>query len=93
MERAAWSTVKIVLALAWTLERGRDRLDHGSELARRERDEGHARAIGVSRAAGTIAVTVQGGSVGALEAIVLADDPFLHGAVSSLVRAGYDLSI
>jgi hypothetical protein len=88
VERAAWSTVKSGLALARTFERRGDRLKDRCELARREGDEGHARAIGVARTTGTIAVTVEGCSVRALEAVVLADDPFLHDAVSSLGRAG-----
>src|SRR6266567_6704043 len=86
---AAWSTVKGVLALARAIERGGDWLDHGGQLARSERDEGHAGAIGVARATRTVSITVEGRSVGALEAVVLADDPFLHGAMSSLGRAGY----
>ena len=91
-KRAAWSTVKGVLALARAIERGGDRLDHGGQLARCERDEGHAGAIGVARATRTVSITVEGRSVGALEAVVLADDPFLHGAMSSLGRAGYGTS-
>jgi hypothetical protein len=82
--RAAWSTVKSLLALARALERGRNWLDDRGEFARRERDEGHAGAIGVARATWTIAITVEGRSVGALEAVILADDPFLHAAMSSL---------
>jgi hypothetical protein len=34
--KAIWSTVKSVLALAGTLERGRDRLDDRGKLARCE---------------------------------------------------------
>ena len=83
-ERAAWSTVKSVLALARALERRRDRLDHRRQFAGCERDEGHARAIGVARTTGTVPITVEGRSVGTLEAVVLADNPFLHAAMSSL---------
>src|SRR3954464_12965699 len=90
VERAAWSTVKSVLALARALEGGGHRLKHRSELARRERDESHAGAIGVARATGTVPITVEGRSVGALEAVVFADNPFLHAAMSSLGRAGYE---
>src|SRR6266705_5894102 len=87
--RAAWSTVKGGLTLARALKRGGHRLDHGGQLARCERHEGHAWAISVAWATRTVPITVEGGSVGALEAVVLADDPFLHGAMSSLGRAGY----
>jgi hypothetical protein len=79
-ERAAWSIVTKALTLAWAFERGRDGLDDRGEFACRERDEGHARAIGVARATWTISITVEGRSVGTLETVVLADDPFLHGA-------------
>src|SRR5437868_2417208 len=68
------------LTLARSFERRRDRLDDRRELARGERDERHARAIGVAGAARTVAITVERRSVGAFEAVVLADDPFLHEA-------------
>src|SRR3982075_4570354 len=80
---AAWSSVTSVLALARTLEGRRHGLYDRGELAGCERDEGHARAIGVARAARAIAITVQRRSIGALEAVVLADDPFLHRGVLS----------
>src|SRR4029077_16800544 len=77
------------LTLARTFERGRDRLGHGRQLARREAHEGHARAVGVARAARAIPITIEGRAVAALQAVVLADDPFLHARLSSLdaVRA------
>src|SRR2546428_6722559 len=82
------STVTSVLALARALERGRDGLRHRRELAGREGDERHARAVGVARAAWAVAVAVERRAVGALEAVVLADDPFLHGCrLSSLDRS------
>ena len=87
-ESAAWSIVKIVLALARALERRRDGLDDRRKFARRERDEGHAGAIRVAWATGTIPITVEGRSVGTLQAVVLTDNPFLHAAMSSLGRAG-----
>ena len=70
--------VKGALALARAFEGGGHGLDDRCQLARGKRDEGHARAVGVPRAPRAIAITVQGRSVGALEAVVLADDPFLH---------------
>ena len=79
-ERAAWSIVMKALALARAFESGGDGLNDRCQLARRERDEGHARAIRVARATRTISITVEGRSVGTLETVVLADDPFLHGA-------------
>ena len=88
VDRAAWSTVKSGLSLARTLERRGDWLKDRRQLAGCEGDEGHARAIRVARTTRTIAITVEGRSVGALEAVVLAYDPFLHDAVSSLGRAG-----
>src|SRR5207245_11330492 len=39
----------------------------------------------VPRASRTVAITVEGRSIGALEAVVLANDPFLHGG--SLLEA------
>src|SRR6266568_5364476 len=62
--------------VAGPLERGHDRLGHGCQLAGREAHEGHAGAVGVPRAARAVAVAVEGGAVGTLEAVVLADDPF-----------------
>src|SRR2546430_13231670 len=78
------------LALARTFERGRDRLGNGCQLAGREAHEGHARAVGVTRAARAIPIAIEGRAVAALQAVVLADDPFLHAGLSSLdaVRAG-----
>ena len=64
--------------VAWAVEGGHDGLRHGRQLARREGHEGHARAIGVARAARTVAITVEGRAVGAFEAVVLADDPLFH---------------
>src|ERR1700675_4544625 len=84
VERAAWSTVKYGLALAGAFERCGHRLEHRSQFARRERHECDAGAIGVARATRTVSITVEGGSIGTLEAVVLADDPFLHDAMSSL---------
>src|SRR5258708_5702280 len=77
------------LTLAGTFERGRDRLGHGCQLAGGEADEGHAGAIGVARAARAVAVAVERRPIAALQAVVLADDPFLHAGLSSLdaVRA------
>ena len=60
---AAWSRVTSVLALARTLEGRRHGLQDRGELAGCERDEGHARAVGVARAAWAIAVTVQRRSI------------------------------
>src|SRR5438067_11645588 len=82
-ERAAWSTVTSVLALARALEGGGHGLEHRRQLGRREGDEGHARAIGVVRTAWTIAITVERRSVGALETVVFADSPFFHADRSS----------
>src|SRR5688500_13021041 len=65
-------------ALAGSLEGGRDRLGDGSKLACCEADEGHAGAVGVARAARAVSVTVEGGAVGTLQAVVLADDPLFH---------------
>src|SRR2546422_1465207 len=85
---AAWSRVTSVLALARTFERGGHGLYDRGELAGGERDEGHARAVGVARAARAIAVAVQRRSIGALEAVVLADDPFFHRGVLSRAPLG-----
>src|SRR5260221_14649561 len=81
-----WSGV----ALARTFERGRDRLGNGCQLAGREAHEGDARAVGVARAARAVPIAIEGRAVAALQAVVLADDPFLHAGLSSLdaVRAG-----
>src|SRR5581483_2948480 len=70
------------LPLARSLEGGHDRLGDGSELAGREAHEGDAGAVGVARAARAVAVTVERGAIGTLEAVVLADDPFLHAGMS-----------
>jgi len=82
--RAAWSMLTRSLALARSFEGRRNGLHHGRELAGGERHERHAWAIRVARATRAIAVAVESGAVGTLEAVVLADDPFLHSAGSSL---------
>src|SRR5579859_6905989 len=90
--RAPWSMAISAgrLTLAGTFERRRDRLGHGRQLPSGEAHEGDARAVGVARAARAVPVAVEGRAVAALQAVVLADDPFLHARLSSLdaVRAG-----
>src|SRR5207247_5822009 len=84
--RATWRATpgrrsRVSLALARAFERGGYRLDDRSQLARCERDERHAGAVRVARAARAIAITVEGRSVGALGAVVFAVDPLLHDTV------------
>jgi hypothetical protein len=77
------------LTLAGTFERGRDRLGHRSKLAGGEADERDARAVCVPRTTRAVSIAIEGRAVTALQAVVLADDPFLHAGLSSLdaVRA------
>src|SRR5260221_3977551 len=76
------------LALARAFERGRYRLGDRRELAGGKAHEGHTGAVGVAWAARAIPVAVECRSVAALQAVVLADDPFLHAGLSSLDAVG-----
>src|SRR5712691_553884 len=65
-------------ALARSFEGGRDRLRDRGQFAGGETDEGHAGAVGVTGTARAVPIAVQGGAVGTLKAVVLADDPLFH---------------
>src|SRR4029078_9129785 len=73
---------------AGAVEAGDDGLSDRSELPGREAYERDAGAGRVARAARSITITVEGGAIGTLEAVVFADDPFLHAGTFSLDHMG-----